>query len=433
MPRLPLRPTTSRVQRLQARAAMWHCHINMIRPAGISPPPTHTTTLTAHRLYAIVTAVVTAALLSKAATTTAQSNPTYAKQRNYATYAHSPHDTARHARKTNIAALCTLNKYRRLLGIAKVKQTRFITARQRRMNKQTHQGTLARVKDDLKHWKITLHTQQLQQWKRSLYGTLMLPRLEGQLREIAEALKLIEDNIPSTKQHPCTNKPDDAAANDDNPTPTDPAPSISPPAINSTSFTKPTAQPVKGGGHAFQSRRHQQLPPPGTWVQPSAVGLYCEKQVGEHCGAHALNALLGRAALTPATAYMVRALISSTARASMLAAIPSDLFNQQGQYDIRAINLWLYEHTNAQYMILPFLYIREPGMNKSAVLSAAPPGCRAIYIQYEHTTTDGQHMQHYKAWMKSTDAQSQPHDHVRTDAGMSVKALLSLNMVKLDN
>ncbi|KAF6252407.1 hypothetical protein COO60DRAFT_1628572 [Scenedesmus sp. NREL 46B-D3] len=145
----------------------------------------------------------------------------------------------------------------------------------------------------------------LQQWKRSLYGTLMLPRLEGQLREIAEALKLNKDNIPSTKQHPCTNKPDNAAGVDDNPTPTDPASSISTPAIDSATLTKPTAEPVKGGGYAFQTLRHQQPRPPGTWVQPSTVGLYCEKQNGEHCGAHALNALLGRAALTPATAYMI--------------------------------------------------------------------------------------------------------------------------------
>jgi hypothetical protein len=134
------------------------------------------------------------------------------------------------------------------------------------------------------------------------------------------------------------------------------------------------------------------------------VGLYCEQQDEEHCGAHALNALLGRAVLSRATTYMVKALSSSMEKARRLAEVSTELFKRQGQYDLRAINTWLYEHTNGQYMLLPFLSVGQPGnRSKSQVLNAAPAGCRAIYIQYIYET-GGKRIEHYKAWMQGTPA-----------------------------
>jgi hypothetical protein len=88
----------------------------------------------------------------------------------------------------------------------------------------------------------------------------------------------------------------------------------------------------------------------------------------------------------------------------------SNLFRSSGNYDSRAINLWLYEHTNAQYMLYPFTHVTTCGQSKAAILSAAPRACKAIFIQYEHNAGNGTSIQHYKTWMQGPSEPAARHN-----------------------
>jgi hypothetical protein len=66
-------------------------------------------------------------------------------------------------------------------------------------NRQIYQATLARVKDDLMHLKIPLNKQKPALLGRSLYGRLLLPRLEALIKELAQAVQTIKERTEQLK------------------------------------------------------------------------------------------------------------------------------------------------------------------------------------------------------------------------------------------
>ena len=172
----------------------------------------------------------------------------------------------------------------------------------------------------------------------------------------------------------------------------------------STSSPAATTAPTHGytlcgGGHARRTTRQTslgrrqgritQLPETidDTWVQADHVGVYCEGQVGAHCGAHALHALLGRR-IADSNLYLYPDLNSSMSRPGprQLTRTDQPQFSASGWYSIEAINHWLYEHTTedatlAPIPISPARYYVHPGRNTLRGTCWLPSTVHVIYAQ----------------------------------------------------
>jgi hypothetical protein len=115
--------------------------------------------------------------------------------------------------------------------------------------------------------------------------------------------------------------------------------------ISNAARPKPDAQPatpaapgaLRGGGLARLRRGRAPRGQDDRWVQPPA-GTYCEAQEQGFCGAHALNALLGRRAI-PGEG-MVRYM-----REHWPAGEAAGHYTGEGWFTSEALNRWLYEHT----------------------------------------------------------------------------------------
>jgi hypothetical protein len=193
-------------------------------------------------------------------------------------------------------------------------------------NRQIYLATVARVKDDLIHLKIPLNKQNPTQLGHGLYGRLLLPRLEALIRELAQAVQTIKERTEQLKQQQHISQldgtdatttteeseqqhasppdgtanaaaaeepeqqrqhqPDSTAVHTSSTAHATPLPDNRP-ATPECKLTHANTQPVTGGGWPQQHPTHLPTPPNGTWVHPSTVGLYCEEQDGEHCGARA--------------------------------------------------------------------------------------------------------------------------------------------------
>jgi hypothetical protein len=94
---------------------------------------------------------------------------------------------------------------------------------------------------------------------------------------------------------------------------------------------------LRGGGLARLRRGRAPRGQDDRWVQPPA-GTYCEAQEQGFCGAHAVNALLGRRAI-PGEG-MVRYM-----REHWPAGEEAGHYTGEGWFTSEALNRWLYEHT----------------------------------------------------------------------------------------
>jgi hypothetical protein len=72
-----------------------------------------------------------------------------------------------------------------------------------------------------------------------------------------------------------------------------------------------------------------------TFCTPASVGLYCDVQSGSHCGAHALNALLGKQAI-PGPDFCVPHL--SKVYEDVSNAV--DAYSPSGDYSISGLSTW---------------------------------------------------------------------------------------------
>ena len=174
-----------------------------------------------------------------------------------------------------------------------------------------------------------------------------------------------------------------------------------------------------GGGKAktqpsHSSRCSRQLPT--GWVAPSSVVLgtksdgtevtaYVEPQRALQCGAHALNAILARSAVS-GPGYFYTDLVNSNAPRRPVSAngLPDALihYTLNGMYSVKAVNHWLYEHTTSAVVLTDIItgYRGEhsPAVSytQHEILAHAPPGCRAFFV-HEGGAQSG----HYKAWVES--------------------------------
>jgi hypothetical protein len=139
---------------------------------------------------------------------------------------------------------------------------------------------------------------------------------------------------------------------------------------------------------------------PRTLAPPASVGLYAEPQHSHQCGAHALNSLLGRPATTGPgfiETYLRSTGIPPTCYSGTL---DTPCYSIGGDYQVAALNHWLYEHTteNAVLYCLDIIPPRPaPDQRMSPEkLQELCPGCTEILIL--DTVTYGGH---YYTWKQS--------------------------------
>ena len=166
-----------------------------------------------------------------------------------------------------------------------------------------------------------------------------------------------------------------------------------------------TGQP--GGGHANGGYR----PSPNTQLRTILqAGVYCEGQIGAHCGAHALAAMLGRQ-ITSGPHYLVPLLTQWQREESLMQQYyqGQTYFSPSGMYTIQALNHWLDKMVEETVTLMPFLELgyRSPGAprhNRASIMEAAPNGCEAIMIHYQHEYEregETQKISHFKTWVQS--------------------------------
>ena len=143
----------------------------------------------------------------------------------------------------------------------------------------------------------------------------------------------------------------------------------------------------------------------GTKSDGTEVTAYVEPQRALQCGAHALNAILARSAVS-GPGYFYTDLVNSNAPRRPVSAngLPDALihYTLNGMYSVKAVNHWLYEHTTSAVVLTDIItgYRGEhsPAVSytQHEILAHAPPGCRAFFV-HEGGAQSG----HYKAWVES--------------------------------
>jgi hypothetical protein len=87
-------------------------------------------------------------------------------------------------------------------------------------------------------------------------------------------------------------------------------------------------------------------------------------------------------------------------------------FSPSGMYTVQALNHWLYKMVEEPVTLMPFLALEycPPGTshlfrhNRASIMEAAPSGCKAIMIHYQHEyERDGaiHKVSHFKTWVQS--------------------------------
>jgi hypothetical protein len=149
------------------------------------------------------------------------------------------------------------------------------------------------------------------------------------------------------------------------------------------------------------------------WIAPASIGIHCEAQDNAQCGAHAMNALMYRAATT-GPHYLYQKLKNSL-RAAQISGVSSDSILQDefwraGWYSPYALNHFLYEYSRDLVALVGVADFRHAGtdsyraadnlITKTDILNRAPQGCRSLLIYYEHVNAEGRAIPHYKAWVE---------------------------------
>lgn len=142
-----------------------------------------------------------------------------------------------------------------------------------------------------------------------------------------------------------------------------------------------TRVPQVGGGRPSDTQTQQ-----GTYIPPGDVGLYAENQVGLHCGASALNCMLGRAAIK-GPGYIAGYLSSEGIPPRGWDLTPTDTpyYTPQGNYDFKSMLHWLYEHTVQAAMLaavkmVPSRPQPDPNQTMYTFLADLPQGCTQFVV-----------------------------------------------------
>ena len=149
-------------------------------------------------------------------------------------------------------------------------------------------------------------------------------------------------------------------------------------------LSEPYHKPFSPNWGDADAQRHQVSPTSHTqWVTPETVGLYCQEQDRGNCALHALNAMAGRAIITPdeAQALLRHPQVPRPAYSDMPDC------NADGWFRWEAINKLLYYTTTID---LTLLVLRNPQNHpqhsvstssaKARILALAPQGCNALFL-----------------------------------------------------
>ena len=149
-------------------------------------------------------------------------------------------------------------------------------------------------------------------------------------------------------------------------------------------LSEPYHKPFSPNWGDADAQRHQVSPISHTqWVTPETVGLYCQEQDRGNCALHALNAMAGRAIITPDEA---QALLRHPQVPRPAYSDRPDC-NADGWFRWEAINKLLYYTTTID---LTLLVLRNPQNHpqhsvstssaKARILALAPQGCNAFIV-----------------------------------------------------